>query len=292
MTSPKGLAGVFTINFVTKVRGNTELRREQEIIETVGQENVRSRVGKPQDSQFQLNNPNRLGVKTEDSLHHAQRFLIPRNQRRGFLLKFTLMTILGWVVGGIVSIALEKTILESLPTDGQQQTWYSLGRYFSSVLFALVFAADQALVIRKYISGKLWMLATAFGWLISNSVSTAWINYISYIALSLHKSLSSYEIIGLGLLSTMSYVLSGVWLGICQWLVLRRYVARVWWWNFLPPISFLLISILIWLVSQVQQFIPLSNRVQIVYLTGQGLTALILGVIPAIGLCTLKKKLS
>ncbi|MHC5722862.1 MAG: hypothetical protein ACYTXY_01665, partial [Nostoc sp.] len=55
-----------------------------------------------------------------------------------------------------------------------------------------------------------------------------------------------------------------------------------------PSISFLLITILVWLLFVVQNLIPEANRNFILYWSGQGFTAIILGIIPAIGLCTLK----
>lgn len=227
------------------------------------------------------------------SVPKSQRFLIIPSHRRIFLLKFTFMTIVGWVVGGIASIALEKIIQDVLLSalERQHLTWYTWVGPLGSGLFALIFGADQAFVIHRYLSGWLWMLATSIGWLIAHSVSVEWINYISSMASSLNKTLSPNQIFILGILSTTSYIISGIWLGFCQWLVLRRYTNGAWWWSFVPSISFLLISILIWLLSLVQELIPEINRAQIVYLIGQGFTSVILGVIPAIGLCALKRKL-
>lgn len=220
-----------------------------------------------------------------------QRLLIPPSQRQSFFIQFSILTLLGWVVGGIASIALEKIIVERIPPSIFQQhlTWYSLGKSFSSnLIFVLIFGADQAIVVRRYVSGWLWLLATSFGWLIANSVSTAWIAYISAIAAS-SNLISPNETVILGILSTFLYILSGVWLGFCQFMVLRRYTKDAWWWTFLPSVSFFFISISIWLLSLVQDFVPEANRTQILYLSGQGLTAVILGVVPAIGLCRLKK---
>lgn len=213
------------------------------------------------------------------------KFLIPRSQRQRFFIQFTLMTLIGWVVGGVASIALEKIILQSLSPGVaiQPQTWSILVRSLSNVVFAVIFAADQSLILYRYLSGWQWIFATSVGWLIANGVSTAWINYISTIVSS-----SPEETLILGFLSAIAYIISGIWLGICQWLVLRRYTAGVWWWSFLPSISFLLITILVWLLFVVQNLIPEANRNLILYWSGQGFTAMILGIIPAIGLCTLK----
>lgn len=216
------------------------------------------------------------------------KFLIPRSQRQRFFIQFTLMTLIGWVVGGVASIALEKIILQSLSPNiaNQPQTWSILVRSLSNVIFAVIFAADQALVLYRYLPSWQWLFATSVGWLIANGVSTAWINYISTIASS-----SSEDTLIFGFLSAIAYIISGIWLGICQWLVLRRYTAGIWWWNFVPSISFFWITILVWLLFLVQNLIPETYRTPILYWSGQGLTAAILGAIPAIGLCTLKRNL-
>ncbi|BAY07443.1 hypothetical protein NIES2098_05590 [Calothrix sp. NIES-2098] len=201
------------------------------------------------------------------------------------------MTCLGWVVGGLVSIALENLLASLSPGFfPDSQMWNSFASYLSSIVFAVIFAADQALVVRPYLPARWWLLATSVGWLIANSVSTAWINYISSIAASFNETLSPEAMVILGGLSTISYIISGIWLGLCQWLVLRRYTVNAWWWNFLPAICFFFISTLIWLLSLLQNFIPEANRTSILYWNGQGFTAFILGFIPAIGLCALKKK--
>ncbi|MGH2416045.1 MAG: hypothetical protein ACRDEA_20615 [Microcystaceae cyanobacterium] len=221
---------------------------------------------------------------------NPRRFLISPIERRSFFIQFTLLTVLGWVVGGIASMGIEITIVKIVPPAVlQQKIWYDLTKYFSNCVFALIFSADQALVLYKYISGWWWMFATSLGWLIANNVSAEWIDYIASIASSSNQNLSPQQIVILGFLSTIVYILSGIWLGFFQWLILRRHTTSVCWWIFLPSISFLFISILVWVLSLVQEFIPAVNRDQVVYLCKQGLTAVVLGAVPAIGLCTLKR---
>ncbi|MEH1857704.1 MAG: hypothetical protein V7L21_06850 [Nostoc sp.] len=236
--------------------------------------------------QTDSNNPDHLA--STNNKPNLGKFLIPRSQRQRFFIQFTLMTLIGWVVGGVASIALEKIILQILSPNvaNQPQTWSILVRSLSNVVFAVIFAADQAFVLYRYLPGWQWLFATSVGWLIANGVSTAWINYISTIASS-----SSEDTLIFGFLSAIAYIISGIWLGICQWLVLRRYTAGIWWWNFLPSISFFWITILVWLLFIMQNFIPETYRTPILYWSGQGLTAAILGAIPAIGLCTLKRNL-
>lgn len=234
--------------------------------------------------QSKSNHPSRFA--TANSKSQPVRLLIPRSQRRTFLFQFTLMTVLGWVVGGIVSIAIEKILWQSLlPTFADQpQVWSFWVRLLGNIVFAVVFAADQALVMRRYLSGWLWLLATSAGWLLANAVSTTWINYIANL---FNQPLTADTALTVGFLSTLPYILSGVWLGLLQWLVLRSYTVKSWWWNFFPSISFFCISLVVWLLSLMQNLIPASVMSWI----EQGFTAMILGVIPAIGLCTLKKQL-
>ncbi|MCC5629628.1 hypothetical protein [Nostoc sphaeroides] len=237
--------------------------------------------------QTDSNSPDDVASANNDP--NPGKFLIPRSQRQRFFIQFTLMTLIGWVVGGIASIALEKIILQSSPSIAiQPQTWGILVRSLSNVMFAVIFAADQAFVLYRYLSGWQWIFATSVGWLIANGVSTAWINYLSSIAISLNE-ISPEQTFIFGFLSAIAYIISGIWLGISQWLVLRRYTADIWWWNFLPSISFFLITILVWLLFIMQNLIPETYRTPILYWSEQGLTAVILGAIPAIGLCTLKR---
>ncbi|MEO1430089.1 MAG: hypothetical protein AAFV71_13700 [Cyanobacteria bacterium J06633_8] len=229
-------------------------------------------------------NPSEFNVKQRKSL------LIPRSERRGFFLLFTFMTILGWIGGGIASLALEKILRDNIPQDFAQNEilWYRIAKLIASSLFALIFAADQSIPLSKYISGWSWMIATAIGWLVANTVSQAWIKYISDIGASTTE-ISIQAAIFFRILPTAAYIFSGLWLGLLQWLLLRRYVTDALWWNIVPSISYLIISISIFLITSAQSFIPAIHRHITLYLVTQGITALILAVIPAISFCRLRK---
>ncbi|MFB2816601.1 hypothetical protein [Umezakia ovalisporum] len=215
---------------------------------------------------------------------NSGKFLIPPSQRRKFFLQFTLMTILGWVVGGITTMGLENSTLGNLlPVDSFHRV-----KILGNIVFAVVFAADQALVLHRYISGLLWMLATSTGWLVVNSVGIPRVKHISSVVISFHQGESPDLAFMGGLLSTVLYILAVIWLGLCQWLVLRRYAKQLWWWNFLPFLSFTFISIFLCFLSLVKDLIPEVSRTPILYWSEQGFTAIILAIVPAIGLCTLK----
>ncbi|HLP89626.1 MAG TPA: hypothetical protein VK184_13670 [Nostocaceae cyanobacterium] len=221
----------------------------------------------------------------------ASKFLIPPSQRRSLIRQFTLFTLCGWVIGGMVSFWLEKTIIQILPSNFllDLSTTNLLAAPINNIVFAVIFAAFPAFVLRRYLSGWLWMLATSIGWLLANSVSAAWINSILAIATSANSSLSSRAILFWGFISTLAYVISAVWLGICQWLVLRLYTKNSGMWIFLPSFTFTCISILIFLLSRLSPLIPNINQEIILYWCQQFFTALILGIIPALGLCNLKR---
>ncbi|AKG21740.1 hypothetical protein [Calothrix sp. 336/3] len=239
-----------------------------------------------------MHSDSNTGKQTISQAAQVTKLLIPRSQRQAFFWQFTLMTIMGWVVGGIASIGLEKTLLEKIPESlFQEQPLFSLAfRIAATIIFAVIFATDQALVLRQYISPWLWIIATCIGSLLFTQIAEAWKNYIIFVATSSNPL--AEDIIVYGILSTFAYNFSAIWLGFCQWLVLRRYVTGAWWWNFIMFIAYSLISIVIVGLSMLQGFIPATHRHDITYLITQGVTALILGVIPAFSFCTLKVKSS
>ncbi len=232
----------------------------------------------------------RDGVSSTTKTGKRPLLLIPRSQRRCFSVEFTLMTILGWIIGGVASIFLESNLPANIPPvfAPQPQIWLILATNLSTSLFAMIFAISQGLVISPYLSFWRWTLTTTFGWLIFLNVAQAWTNYLP--SLTILQSLSTEPMVVIGILSTITYNLAAIWLGLLQWLGFRNRVTASWWWILLPSGIFFTISIFMWLVSLLQEFIPEVYRTQILYLSGQGFTALILGVIPAIALCNFKIK--
>lgn len=224
------------------------------------------------------------------NIREQKLLLIPRSERREFFMIFAFMTMLGWIGGGIASLALEKILLENIPAYFVQNelSWYQIAKLIATSLFALIFAADQSIPLSKYISGWSWMVATTIGWLVANTVSQSWITYISDLAASTNQ-ISPQTATFFAVLSTATYIFSGLWLGLLQWLALRRQAKKSWWWIFIPSISYFMISISIFLISLVQNFIPVIHRDVTLYVATQSLTAFNLAAIPVIGLCRLRK---
>lgn len=202
---------------------------------------------------------------------HSKNFLIPPSTRRQFLSRFTLITICGWFVATIATIAVENILLGNNPTNIDALPWVKI---LSTIIFAVIFAADQALILSSYISPKLWTIATTIGWLLPQSPTINWVKYL----------FPQFTLTGL--LSTILYICSGIWLGLCQWLVLRRYAKSPWLWIFLPSLCFLAISFFTLLA---QNLIPQTHHTPILYWSEQSLKAIILGVIPGFCLCSFKK---
>ena len=229
-------------------------------------------------------------VSSTPNTRRSRKFLIPRPKRRIFFFRFTLMTLLGWVVGGIASLALKRMFVNLLPAvvNFPQPVLSIWGDYTSNLLFALIFGADQALIVHQYISGRRWMITTTLGWLVASNVSAIWIQYIYFQAISSGQTLSSKQTLLFGFLSTLAYIFSGIWLGFFQWLILRRYALAAWKWIFVPVISFFFISVGIFLLTQARVFIPQLNQNIVRYFSEQILTALMLGIIPSIILCTFR----
>lgn len=229
-------------------------------------------------------------IRFTANVRRSRKFLIPRPKRRIFFFRFILMTLLGWVVGGIASIALKKFFVDLLPAvvNLPQPVLYIWGDYISNLLFALIFGVDQALVVRQYISGRRWMITTTLGWLVASNVSAIWIQYIYFQAVSLNQTLSAQQTLLFGFLSTLVYILSGIWMGFFQWLVLRRYATSAWKWIFVPAISFFFISVFMFLLAQARVFIPQLNQNIVRYFSEQILTALMLGIVPSVFLCAFK----
>jgi hypothetical protein len=239
--------------------------------------------------QIDPNNPPKHDLSQNDT-QSQQLYLIPPDRRRQFFWTYVLMTAVGWVVGGIASIAVERIINEQFiakATPEVQTLWFTWGTYVSLTVFALIFGADQAIVVRRYISGWWWLIATSFGWLTAIKVSNVWREYIEAFGASLNRELVPEEIVILTIASTTAFIFSAIWISFFQWIVLRRYTKQSWWWNLINSLAFALISFLVWLLSLAQDSIPEVYRDLVLYLCEQGLTALIIGIIPAIGFCRL-----
>lgn len=246
--------------------------------------------------QAEPNKSSQVSANTfEDAKKIPSLFLIHPSDRRQFFGGFVLMTIIGWVVGGTMTMVLVQIVNQRLIPNANltmQWIWHYSWFYASTALFALIFAIDQALVMRKHVSGWLWLLATFLGWLFSQSISHSWITYIQTVVLSLDRDLVTVERVVFTSLSTIAANVAWVWLGFSQWVVLRKYTKNSWWWIFLHTLSFFVISFLVWLLSLGHDFIPEAYRENVLFVSEQIISAAALAIISAIAACRLKSNRS
>jgi hypothetical protein len=123
--------------------------------------------------------------------------------------------------------------------------------------------AAQWLILRQYVPNGLWIVATSVGWGISSVIANAW-----------------FETIG-GALGNIFYI----WLGLTEWLVLRKYARNAWWWVFVVCVSFYVFRLVNSLL-----FLAVSTRILPLGVSRQVLMSIIVGAvtlapIQAISLC-------
>jgi len=214
-----------------------------------------------------------------------QRFLIPPFDRLKFTILFVLANGLGWLLVILVLRPLQNSALSASWQEGE-----ILGTVVSGFVSGLVIGAMQWLAIRRYVPSWLWIIASSAGYVILMTVLQGW-------RLFLRELFQNGTISGLlrGLPPTSLLVLVGVtgviftalctiWLGLAQWLVLRRYAGPSWGWVFVPSIAVLLSSSLFSIKTfllALKVFLPLDAGV---------LGAGVLGITQAIALSALQRR--
>ncbi|NES96406.1 MAG: hypothetical protein F6K32_14465 [Desertifilum sp. SIO1I2] len=136
--------------------------------------------------------------------------LVPENRRRAFFWQFTLLTTLAWMIGGLLAAFIQYNfpIISFNPIFRE---------FFYSLIRGSLIGTAQWFVLRRYRLKTLWIFNTAGGFLISSLVALAW-----------------RPVIG-GLFGAIAYI----WLGLAQWLILRKRVRNAWQWIFVPPLALL-----------------------------------------------------
>ncbi|HCF28566.1 MAG TPA: hypothetical protein DEV81_15505, partial [Cyanobacteria bacterium UBA11049] len=218
-----------------------------------------------------IRNPNRSYNPTSTFVNRSLRsFLIPASEQRQFLILFTLITSIGLVLG-IFTVNL--LILKSHTFA----FFAAIGGIWQIFLHNLVIGAclgiAQWSILRKYIPSSLWIVATSVGWAISAVIAITCCNPIG------------------GALNGIFYL----WLGVTQWLLLRRYVVNAGWWILVVPFSvyvFRLIAAIV-LFAVIQTNLTLLQSFPSAQILIQSIFAAVpLGGIQAISLCILRKKSS
>lgn len=213
-------------------------------------------------------NSNRSYTPTTTPVNRNLYLLIPISEQRRFLILFTLMTAVGLVVG----ISINELLLNlNNPPFSQYASYRGMLIFLNNLIVGTSLGVTQWLILRKYIPGWWWIVATSVGW--SISAVFAW---------------ASFNQIG-GALNSIFYI----WLGITGWLLLRRNVFAAKWWLFVAPFSvyvFKLTGAIIFLVMQVN-LNPVSPVPSFAVILIQKIFGAVpLGCIQALSLCIFRKK--
>lgn len=215
----------------------------------------------------------------------SQQFLIPPFARFRFAIAFILATGFGWFLIWFVLRSVQDPLM---PAQAIQQGL--LAALVTGLVSGLVVSAMQWLVLRRYLADWLWILTGTIGYVlltVSLEASWRWIGIFTNTrqVIKLFETLPPPTVIvaasGLRVLLT---AVCAVWLGLSQWLFLRRYTRSNVWWLVVPSISVLLSSsfaVLSVLLLSAGVKLPLEINV---------LAAGILGTTQAIALCALRRK--
>lgn len=218
----------------------------------------------------------------------SQPFLITPLDRFKFTVLFVLATGLGWV--------LEAGVLRTLNSPIVPQAWQSgglLGAFVTGLVAGTIVSALQWLVLRRYLSDWLWILASSVGYVLLMTTQEAWWSLLDQLLKNTEwfTTVSTMHpratLLASGAVSTLLSALCTVWLGIAQWLFLRQYTQFSRWWVMIPAIAVILSSGLFTLGTLLPPLLNLNLALE-----PTALGAGILGTIQAIALCALRQRVS
>lgn len=228
-----------------------------------------------------LSSPDQLG----STARFSYQFLIPPFERFRFTMLFILATGLGWFLIWFVLRSLQDPLLPN-PT----QTRGLLSALVVGFVSGIVVSSTQWLVLRRYLSDWLWIVAGATGYVLLTITLESWSGWLTQVlalpevmALAERFSPTVMAVVS-GTLHTLLAALCAIWLGWLQWLFLRQYTQSSLWWILVPAIAVLISSGLVGLsvvLFSMQVMLPLEPNV---------LAAGILGSTQAITFCLLQKK--
>jgi hypothetical protein len=175
----------------------------------------------------------------------------------------------------------------------QWETGGLLGAFVTGLVAGTIVSALQWLVLRRYLSDWLWILASSVGYVLLMTTQEAWWSLLEQLLKNTEwfTTLSTMHpratLLASGAVSTLLSALCAVWLGMAQWLFLRQYTQSSRWWVMIPSIAVVLSSGLFTLGTLLP---PLFNLNLTLEPTALG--AGILGTIQAIALCALRQRIS
>jgi hypothetical protein len=235
--------------------------------------------------------------------------LIPRSGRRRFLISFVGLTIMGFVIGGVLTIVVNVAADRFLFNGATQPV--SPGSIVKEVFVGLLLGATlgtaQWSELRRHLkSSYLWILANSLGYVATSNAlflillsqtSSPFLGQLSsyvfgLLPISMGQSPAAFiPLIGLAFLLIASW--SGVVIGMPQWLVLRKSLQSVWWW-ILAMIVPGAIASSFWVMTIVAaRFMPSANFEALKYLAiaSFAVHSTVYGVVQGVSLCACRQKI-
>ena len=215
----------------------------------------------------------------------SQRWLIPPHNRFAFVVLFVLATGVGWfLTWGILQLPRGPLAPTAIAQPGLLST------FVIGLVSGLVVSAVQWLVLRRYLSDWLWILAGATGYVLLLLTLEAWWGVLGQVwalpevmVFMTRWSPTLFATASL-MARTVLTTIAAIWLGLAQWLFLRQYARPCSGWIWVPSIAVLLSATVSALVERLSGWgivLPLEVSV---------LAAGILGTTQAIALCGLAKR--
>jgi hypothetical protein len=235
--------------------------------------------------------------------------LIPRSGRRRFLIRFVGLTILGFAIGGVltvvVNLAADRLLFNGMSQPGSPGSIAK--EVFVGLLMGATLGTAQWLELRRHLkSSYLWILANSLGYvatsnalfliLLSQSSSSVLAQMSTYILGLLPIAMNQNPVdfiplLGLAFLLMSSW--SGVVIGMPQWLVLRKSLQPVWWWVLAMIVPGAIASSF-WVMTLVAaRFISSTNLFEVLtYLAiaSFAVQSTAYGVVQGVSLCACRQK--
>jgi hypothetical protein len=235
--------------------------------------------------------------------------LIPRSGRRRFLISFIGLTILGFAIGGVLTVIVNLAADRFIFNGAIEPV--SPGGVAKEVLVGLLLGATigtaQWFELRRHLkSSYLWILANSLGYvatsnalflilllsLSSSALTQLPSDFLGLFAISMNQNPANFlPVIGLGFLLAASW--SGVVIGMPQWLVLRKSSQPIWWWILAMIVPGAIASSFWVMMIAAAQFVPSANVSGVLtYLAiaSFAVHSTVYGVVQGVSLCACRQK--
>lgn len=212
-----------------------------------------------------------------------QIWLIPIAHRLRFATKFVLATGLGWLLTSLVLRGLQTPLLNTT-TEPENL----LGTFVAALIGGIIISGMQWWVLRRHLPDWLWIGVSSVGYVLLILTQDAWWAFLerSFSGNPALTNLSplSQSLLAGGLNAVLASICAG-WLGLAQWLLIRRYALSSSFWLLLPSIATFTATLLLAISRASVDYLGVPFAVDAGVL-GAGL----LGLCQAIGVCWLRKR--